>query len=108
MHGHWVAATVLSMAQPGLELVLGGYELLKAFAECAHRLHARLPILDNDQEIARLCGTIAPVLPVLTVGYLIRAYGVYVWGPSMELALTRLEALEFLLACTLERGKLGR
>ena len=41
------------------------------------------------------------------MGYLIRGHGVYVWGPSMDGALARLEALEFLLCCELERRRLA-
>ena len=108
LHGHSVAATVLSMVEQGSELVFAGYELIKAFeGQVTHEAELRLPILDNDQDIARLCMAIAPVLPRMTMGYLIRGHGVYVWGPSMDLALARLEGLEFLLACALERRKLG-
>jgi methylthioribulose-1-phosphate dehydratase len=39
-------------------------------------------------------------------GYIIRGHGVYAWGPDVPTALARLEALEFLLACELERTRL--
>jgi methylthioribulose-1-phosphate dehydratase len=39
------------------------------------------------------------------MGYLIRGHGAYVWGPDMDVALARLEGLEFLLACALERRR---
>jgi methylthioribulose-1-phosphate dehydratase len=42
------------------------------------------------------------------LGYLIRGHGVYVWGPDMPVAMARLEGLEFLLACELEKRKLER
>jgi len=49
-----------------------------------------------------------PRLSDAKLGYLIRGHGVYVWGPDMPTALARLEGLEFLLACELERRKLAR
>ncbi len=107
LHGHSVAATVLSMLEPGAALWFEGYEVLKVFdGQGSHQVRLRLPILDNDQDIARLCGTIAPLLGELVMGYLIRGHGVYAWGPTMPAALARLEGLEFLLACALERRKL--
>ena len=108
LHGHSVAATVLSMVEPGRELTFEGYELIKAFeGQTSHTARLGLPILDNDQDIARLCLAVAPVLPSARMGYLLRGHGVYIWGASMAQALARLEGLEFLLACALERRKLG-
>lgn len=109
VHGHSVAATVLSMTEPSPALNFAGYELLKAFAgQDTHATTLALPLFDNDQDIARLAGRIAPALhDGMPLGYLIRGHGVYVWGPSMPVALARLEGLEFLLACELERRKLG-
>ena len=86
---------------------LSGYELLKAFAgQATHEAALELPVFDNDQDIRRLADTVSPLLPSCRLGYLLRGHGVYVWGPDIETALVRLEALEFLLACTLERRKL--
>ena len=108
LHGHSVAATVLSLVEPGPALWFEGYELLKLFeAEAPNAARLRLPIFDNDQDIPRLCAAIAPLLDGLAMGYVIRGHGVYAWGPSMPVALARLEGLEFLLACALQRRKLG-
>ena len=108
VHGHSVAATVLSMIEPGRALTFTGYELIKVFeGQTTHEAELSLPILDNDQDIPRLCRMISPMLPAMTMGYLIRGHGVYVWGPSVDLAMARFEGLEFLLACALERRKLG-
>ncbi len=107
LHGHSVAATVLSMVEPGEALWFEDYELLKLFdGQGSHEVRLRLPIFDNDQDIARLSGTIAPLLDGMTMGYVLRGHGVYAWGPSMPAALARLEGLEFLLACALQRRKL--
>ncbi len=107
LHGHSIAATVLSMAGSDPVIRLSGYELLKAFAgQATHEAALELPVFDNDQDIRRLADTVSPLLPSCRLGYLLRGHGVYVWGPDIETALVRLEALEFLLACTLERRKL--
>jgi methylthioribulose-1-phosphate dehydratase len=109
VHGHSVPGTVLSMLEPGPHLRFAGYELLKAFeGQATHDTTLDLPLFDNDQDIARLAAKVEPALHQgLALGYLIRGHGVYVWGPSMPVALARLEGLEFLLACELERRKLG-
>ncbi len=109
LHGHSVAGTVLSMAQQG-PIRLAGYEVLKVFeGQTTHATALELPVFANDQDIARLALLVAPVLAQGSpLGYLIRGHGVYVWGPDMATALARLEGLEFLLACELERRKLDR
>lgn len=107
LHGHSVPATVLSMATAGRAIRFSGYELLKAFdGQHTHDTTLELPVFDNDQDIARLAARISPHLAACPLGYLIRGHGVYVWGRTTALALARLEGLEFLLACALERGKL--
>lgn len=109
LHGHSVAATVLSRVS-GPQLTLAGYELLKAFPGLStHEAAIQLPILENDQDIARLQARVAQVWdadPAHPPGYLIRGHGVYVWGEDMPRALLRLEALEFMLACELEARRL--
>lgn len=109
LHGHSVAATVLSMHRPG-PIRLANYEVLKAFeGQTTHAVTLDLPVFDNDQDIPRLAATAEATIAAGTpLGYLIRGHGVYVWGPSMDAALARLEGLEFLLACELERRKLER
>ncbi|MFT8713275.1 methylthioribulose 1-phosphate dehydratase [Komagataeibacter rhaeticus] len=106
LHGHSVASTVLSMAG-GDELVLEGYEVQKVFAgQDTHAARVLVPIFDNDQDIARLSHVVAPHLDAMRAGYIIRGHGVYVWGADMDVALARLEGLEFLLACELEKRKI--
>ena len=89
---------------------LSGYELLKAFpGGPTHDVTVEVPIVDNDQDIARLQAAIEGRWTLVTLplpGYLIRGHGVYVWGPDMPTALLRLEALEFMLACELEERRL--
>jgi methylthioribulose-1-phosphate dehydratase len=108
LHGHSVAATVLSMAIDGAELGLSGYEIQKAFPGIAsHHMRVTVPVFDNDQDMARLAARIAPVLEDEPVGYVLRGHGAYVWGPDVERAFWRLEALEFLLSCELERRRIS-
>jgi methylthioribulose-1-phosphate dehydratase len=111
LHGHSVAATVLSMADPAATRIrFAGYELLKAFeGQSTHETALDLPIVDNDQDMKFLSARLAILLRGgAPLGYLIRGHGVYVWGPDMETALARLEGLECLLACELERRKLPK
>jgi methylthioribulose-1-phosphate dehydratase len=109
LHGHSVAATVLSMTTDG-PIRLAGYEVLKAFeGQSTHEVSLDLPVFANDQDIARLATVTEPVVAAGSpLGYVIRGHGVYVWGPDMPTALARLEGLEFLLACELERRRLER
>ena len=108
LHGHSVAGTVLSMAEPSDAIAFEGYELLKAFAgQTTHRSRLLLPLFDNDQDMGRLALAIRPHLAGAVLGAYIRGHGVYVWGPDMDTALARLEAIEFLLDCELARRQLA-
>lgn len=106
LHGHSVPLTVLSMQAESLRVQ--GYEVQKVFeGQTSHEGSLELPIVDNDQDIARLARTVAPLLDGMRLGYAIRGHGTYVWGPDMQTALARFEGLEFLLSCELERRKLS-
>ncbi len=108
LHGHSVANTVLSRRAAGA-IRLAGYEVLKAFpGGPTHDTAVDLPVVDNDQDIARLQRALDALwdsTPDAPPGYVIRGHGVYVWGADMPAALMRLEALEFMLLCELEDGK---
>jgi methylthioribulose-1-phosphate dehydratase len=110
LHGHSVAATALTLALPAAEAIdLTGYEILKAWgAFTTHEVTASLLVVDNDQDMHRLAGRLAPALEAgaAPIGYVLRGHGVYVWGADVTAALHRMEALEFLLATDLERRKL--
>jgi methylthioribulose-1-phosphate dehydratase len=107
LHGHSVAGTVLSMAEPGDRITFSGYELFKAFAgQKTHATTLTLPLFDNDQDMARLAGVVAPHLAECAMGYYIRGHGIYVWAADMDSALARLEAVEFLLECELARRRI--
>jgi methylthioribulose-1-phosphate dehydratase len=108
LHGHSLANTVLSRRAAGA-IRLAGYELLKAFpGGPRHDVAVDVPVLDNDQDIARLqraLDALWDTTPAAPPGYVIRGHGAYVWGADMATALMRLEALEFMLLCELEDGR---
>ncbi len=111
LHGHSVAATALTLAWPQAEAIhLQGYEILKAWSGITtHEAAAALLVVDNDQDMHRLAGRLAPALEAgqAPIGYVLRGHGVYVWGADVAAALNRMEALEFLLATEIERRKLA-
>ncbi len=107
LHGHSVAGTVLSMAEPGDAIAFHGYELFKAFdGQTTHDQRLALPLLPNDQDMTRLAAAIEPHLAAAPLGTYIRGHGAYVWAADMDAAMARLEALEFLLECELARRQL--
>ncbi|MBE7212040.1 MAG: methylthioribulose 1-phosphate dehydratase [Gluconacetobacter diazotrophicus] len=111
LHGHSVPATVLSLHRGALDPVdalhFENMELLKAFeAQTTHATRLSLPVVDNDQDMSALARRLEPILPRCSMGYLLRGHGIYVWAPDMDLAIARMEALEFLLGCLLESRKL--
>ena len=110
VHGHSVAATVLSMAHRGEQFLLTDYEVLKAFGHRTHETTVAVPLFDNAQDIPALVARIEPVLADggADAGYVLRGHGAYAWGADMSHALARMEALEFLLACELEKRRIER
>jgi methylthioribulose-1-phosphate dehydratase len=112
LHGHSIANTVLSRST-GNGLRLAGYELLKAFPGLAtHDAEVVLPVVPNDQDIARMQRGLDALWDSLgngpgsmVPGYLIAGHGSYVWAPDMPGALMRLEALEFMLRCEMEERR---
>jgi methylthioribulose-1-phosphate dehydratase len=109
IHTHSVATTVLSMAASGQSaLTLEGYEVLKALPGItSHEAHASIPVFENTQDVPALAREVerrwaAAPFP----GYVIRGHGLYAWGADVDAALRGAEALEFLIACDLERRKL--
>lgn len=105
LHGHSVAATVLSLSGP---IIFSNYELVKAFGFNTHKQDIALSVYENNQNIEQLVEQIEPDLKDnLPIGYVIAGHGVYAWGNDVEHAFWRLEALEFLLSCELERRRIA-
>ncbi|MGF6109584.1 methylthioribulose 1-phosphate dehydratase [Pseudomonas frederiksbergensis] len=105
LHTHSVNATVLSRLTPEAFIEFEDYELQKAFSGVStHESLVRVPIFDNDQDIARLAAKVQPWLDAHPdcVGYLIRGHGLYTWGARMSDALRQIEAFEFLFECELK------
>ncbi|MGF6170667.1 methylthioribulose 1-phosphate dehydratase [Pseudomonas moraviensis] len=105
LHTHSVNATVLSRLTPEACIEFEDYELQKAFSGIStHESRVRVPIFDNDQDIARLAAKVQPWLDAHPdcVGYLIRGHGLYTWGAQMSDALRQIEAFEFLFECELK------
>jgi len=112
LHTHSVNATVLSRLTDEAFIDFEDYELQKAFSGVStHECRVRVPIFDNDQDIARLAAKVQPWLEAHPdcVGYLIRGHGLYTWGARMNDALRQIEAFEFLFECELKtRALLNR
>lgn len=112
LHTHSLVQTLASRlwARDG-ELVLAGYELLKAFDGYAtHEARMLVPVFPNSQDMAELATRIDSYLDhePMTHGYLIDGHGIYTWGRDMPEARRHLDAFEFLLHCELEMRKLQR
>jgi methylthioribulose-1-phosphate dehydratase len=112
LHIHSLAATVASQrAAARGEIVLEGYEMLKALSGIAtHETAVTLPVFANDQDVPALAARVENRLADKPghVGYLLAGHGLYAWGASVEDAMRHVEALDFLLTCELEKERLLR
>jgi len=110
LHPHSEAATLTNKFDRD-EIVLEGYELLKAFDGInTHEYRLVIPIFENDQTIHRLAGRINDYMETheTIMAYIIRGHGFYTWGVSVDAALRHCEALEFLLQCEFKSTGLTR
>lgn len=87
-------------------LVLEGWELEKALAGVTtHEAAVTLPIVDNDQDLARLAARVTERLaaaPPTTWGYLVAGHGLYAFGRDAREARRHTEAYCELLRYHLE------
>jgi len=102
LHTHSTANTVLSRRFE--QITLSNYELLKVLPGAPDpQAEVVIPVFANDQDIARLSGTVdahmvkRPEMPA----YLIAGHGLYAWGRDVAEARHRVEAIEFMLECHL-------
>ncbi len=101
LHTHSLWGTILSdlhASQGGL--ALQGYEMLKGLAGVRTHEHREwVPIVENDQDVARLAGVVRERLAAEAGAhaFLIRAHGLYTWGATVADAERHVEILEFLL-----------
>jgi methylthioribulose-1-phosphate dehydratase len=115
LHTHSIWCTILSdetlpYGAAAGELVITGYELLKAFSGVStHQHEERIPILRNTQDYVALSGQLHHSLEHNTSahGVLLSAHGLYTWGESVAEARRHLEALEFLFEVLVRRRSLS-
>src|SRR5215475_5110700 len=101
LHTHSVWSTIISdLHGTARGLWIEGYEMLKGLEGVKSHAHREwLPIIDNDQEMARLAGVVEANLTQHpnAHGFLLRRHWLYTWGENLEQATRHLEVLEFLL-----------
>jgi len=101
LHTHSIWSTIISelhAAQGGIWIE--GYEMLKGLQGVKSHTHREwLPIVENDQDMARLAGVVDRTLTQHPEahGFLLQGHGLYTWGGDLGQAKRHLEILEFLL-----------
>jgi methylthioribulose-1-phosphate dehydratase len=79
-------------------LQISDLEMLKGLAGVGtHQTEVKVPVLANDQDLARLSRAAAPHLGQAPHGLLIAGHGLYAWGKDLGEAKRHLEVHEFLL-----------
>ncbi len=84
---------------PDAAVAIEGYEMLKGLAGITSHEHRELvPIVDNDQDMARLARRVGETLDrhPRAHAFLLRRHGLYTWGDSLADAERHVEILEFL------------
>lgn len=103
LHTHSQAGTLLSQHYAPTNasvsfLVLKDLEMLKGLEGIAtHATSVSVPVLRNDQDLARLRENAEPHLAAAPYGLLVAGHGLYAWGDDLTTAKRHLEILEFLL-----------
>src|ERR1051325_3557446 len=101
LHTHSVWGTMLSDRwAPHGGVAIEQYEMLKGLAGVTSHDHREwIPILDNDQDMTRLAGSVRDTLSRHpdTHAFLLRRHGLYTWGDSLHAAERHIEILEFLI-----------
>ena len=103
LHTHSQAGTLLSQHYGPEQHGIGGVELhdlemLKGLEGIhTHACSVIVPVLANDQDLARLSERANPLIQSAPHGLLIAGHGLYAWGSDLNQAQRHLEILEFLL-----------
>jgi len=101
LHTHSVWSTILSDYHVGHGgFFIEGYEMLKGLEGVTTHEHAEwLPVLDNDQDMTRLSGSVRDALIRHSAAhaFLLRRHGMYTWGETLSQAVRHVEIVEFLL-----------
>ena len=101
LHTHSVWSTILSdvhASAGGFEIT--GFEMLKGLAGVQTHEHREwIPIVGNDQDMARLAKVVRQTLQrhPAAHAFLLQRHGLYTWGPTIADAERQIEILEFLL-----------
>jgi methylthioribulose-1-phosphate dehydratase len=101
LHTHSIWSTLLSERYGDTRgFAIEGYEMLKGLEGVRTHEHREwLPIVENDQDMARLSGVVREILDAQrdAHGFLLRGHGLYTWGADLPQAIRHVEILEFLL-----------
>ncbi len=110
LHTHSMWSTLLSDRHAATAgLAIEGYEMLKGLEGVATHEHREwIPILENDQDMARLAGRVRAVLidQPACHAFLLRRHGMYTWGETLSQAVRHVEIVEFLLEAVARTDRL--
>ena len=100
LHTHSIWGTILSgSVANGDGVTIDGFEMLKGLSGVLTHQHVEhIPIVDNDQDMARLAGVVGETLDRSpnVHAFLLRRHGLYTWGDTLADAERHVEILEFL------------
>lgn len=101
LHTHSIWSTLLSDLHARVGgLGISGFEILKGLdGVTTHEHREWIPIVPNDQDMARLSGSVRRALEAYPEahGFLLQRHGLYTWGRTIVDAARHVEILEFLL-----------
>jgi methylthioribulose-1-phosphate dehydratase len=101
LHTHSIWSTLLSDRHASASgFGIAGYEMLKGLEGVTTHEHREwIPILGNDQNIARLADRVRQVLSEHRTchAFLLERHGLYTWGETLPQAVRHVEIIEFLL-----------
>lgn len=101
LHTHSMWSTLLSDRHAVARgFTIEGFEMLKGLEGVVTHEHQEwIPVLENDQDMARLAGEVRQVLirHPTSHAFLLRRHGLYTWGETLSQAVRHVEIVEFLL-----------
>jgi len=110
LHSHSIASTTVSLFTKEDFIVFEGIEMQKAFVSIkSHEDKMTLKSFNNSQNMKDFSIMLQENFDVDSnvPCFVIKGHGIYVWGPSIQVAKRHLEGIEFLMAVKLELLKLG-
>lgn len=103
LHVHSIPGTVFTRISHADDIILSGYEMLKAFPGVdTHETTVTVPIFNNSQDMNVLANEVSKKIRKDIPAYIIRDHGFYVWGRDMPETERIAEGLEYLLSCEVE------